>query len=48
MNQSMGHLVYVSIQYRLDAFGFLGGHEVAQDGVLNAGVLDRRAALGWV
>jgi carboxylesterase type B len=33
---------------RLGMFGFLGGSQVAQDGVQNAGLLDQRAALLWV
>lgn len=41
-------MMYVSIQYRLGMFGFLGGSEVADDGVLNAGLLDQRAAIEWV
>jgi len=36
------------MQYRLGIFGFLGGGQIAQDGVLNAGLLDQRAALDWV
>lgn len=48
MNASNGEIIYVSIQYRLGLFGFLGGGEVAQNGVLNAGLLDQRAALDWV
>ena len=46
--QSKGSLIYVSIQYRIGAYGFLGGAEVLADGVANAGLLDQRAALGWV
>ncbi|GAB7354424.1 hypothetical protein MBLNU459_g4915t1 [Dothideomycetes sp. NU459] len=48
VNQSQGGLVYVSIQYRLNAFGFLSSTEVREDGSPNAGLLDQRAALGWV
>ena len=43
-----GNLIYVSIQYRLGIYGFLAGSEIAQNGVLNAGLLDQRAALDWV
>lgn len=43
-----GNMIYVAIQYRLGIFGFLGGSSIAQDGVLNAGLLDQRAALDWV
>lgn len=41
-------MIYVSIQYRLGIFGFLSGSQIAQNGVLNAGLLDQRAALEWV
>ena len=43
-----GNMIYVSMQYRLGMFGFLSGSEVAQNGVLNAGLLDQRAALDWI
>ena len=36
------------MQYRLGIFGFLAGSQIAKDGVLNAGLLDQRAALEWV
>jgi carboxylesterase type B len=48
VNQSMGNLIYVSIQYRLAAFGFLSSNEIRENGAANAGLLDQRAALGWV
>ena len=48
VNQSQGGLIYVSIQYRLDAFGFLSSTEIRENGDANAGLLDQRAALGWV
>ncbi len=48
VNASDGNLIYVSMQYRLGIFGFLSGSQVAQDGALNAGLLDMRAALDWV
>ena len=48
VNQSMGNLIYVAIQYRLAAFGFLSSGEIRNNGVANAGLLDQRAALGWV
>ncbi|KAI1459774.1 alpha/beta-hydrolase [Annulohypoxylon moriforme] len=40
--------VYVAINYRLGAFGFLGGDQVGADGTLNAGLYDQRLALEWV
>lgn len=43
-----GGIIYVSIQYRLGIFGFLGGADVAADGVRNAGLYDQRLALEWV
>jgi len=48
VNVSNGNLIFVSIQYRLGLFGFLGGNEIAKDGSLNAGLLDQRLAVEWV
>lgn len=48
VNASNGGIIYVSIQYRLGVQGFLGGSQIAENGVLNAGLLDQRAALDWV
>lgn len=48
VNASAGGIIYVSIQYRLGIFGFLGGAEVKQNGVQNAGLYDQRLALEWV
>ena len=48
VNQSNSGMIYVSIQYRLASFGFLGNAEVRDDGTANAGLLDQRAALQWV
>ncbi|GAM86419.1 hypothetical protein ANO11243_044330 [Dothideomycetidae sp. 11243] len=41
-------IVYVTIQYRLNAFGFLSSAEVRANGDANAGLLDQRAALEWI
>ncbi|KAK3385245.1 Alpha/Beta hydrolase protein [Podospora didyma] len=41
-------MIFVALNYRLGALGFLSGPEVAADGDLNAGILDQRLALGWV
>lgn len=41
-------MIYVSVQYRLGALGFLAGDDIDQDGTSNAGLLDQRAALEWV
>ncbi|EMC93600.1 hypothetical protein BAUCODRAFT_142062 [Baudoinia panamericana UAMH 10762] len=48
VNAANGSIIYVSIQYRLGLFGFLGGSQIAQNGALNAGLLDQRAAIEWV
>ncbi|KAH8805750.1 Alpha/Beta hydrolase protein [Xylogone sp. PMI_703] len=41
-------MVGVSIQYRLSAFGFLGGKEVLAEGSTNLGYRDQRLALQWI
>lgn len=41
-------LIFVSFEYRLGQFGFLPGSAVKNDGVINAGLHDQRAALRWV
>ncbi|KIK97314.1 hypothetical protein PAXRUDRAFT_766008 [Paxillus rubicundulus Ve08.2h10] len=41
-------VVYVSFNYRLNAFGFLGGKEVQAAGLGNFGLHDQRFALQWV
>lgn len=42
-------MVYVAINYRLGAFGFLSGESFqAEEGVLNAGLYDQRFALQWI
>ncbi|VUC31343.1 unnamed protein product [Clonostachys rosea] len=41
-------MIFVGLNYRLGALGFLSGPEVQQDGDLNAGLLDQRLALQWV
>ncbi|KAJ7259139.1 Alpha/Beta hydrolase protein [Mycena haematopus] len=40
--------IFVTFQYRLGQFGFLPGKQVAQNGLLNAGLWDQRAGLEWV
>lgn len=48
-NVSNGEVVYVAINYRLGAFGFLSGPTMQADGgVANAAFLDQRMALEWV
>ncbi|KAJ7021976.1 alpha/beta-hydrolase [Mycena alexandri] len=46
--QHPGGIVAVSITYRLNLLGFIGGPAVAADGDLNTGLLDQRAGLEWV
>ena len=48
VNQSNPQIVGVSFGYRLNALGFLAGKAVQEDGDLNVGLLDQRAALEWV
>jgi carboxylesterase type B len=48
MFRANGSFVWVSIQYRLGLFGFLAGRDIYDNGELNTGLLDQRAALEWV
>lgn len=48
VHASKGQVIYVEIQYRLGAFGFLAGNAVGKDGNYNVGLLDQRLALEWV
>ncbi|TDL14977.1 carotenoid ester lipase precursor [Rickenella mellea] len=41
-------VIYVSVNYRLNAFGFLPGKEVKAAGIGNIGLRDQRFALEWV
>ncbi|KIM54010.1 hypothetical protein SCLCIDRAFT_137679 [Scleroderma citrinum Foug A] len=41
-------IIYVSFNYRLNVFGFLGGKEVQQAGLGNLGLYNQRMALEWV
>jgi len=41
-------VIYVSANYRLNAFGFLAGKEVKDRGLTNVGLRDQRFALQWV
>ncbi|KAI9799700.1 MAG: hypothetical protein M1825_004435 [Sarcosagium campestre] len=41
-------IIFVSINYRLGAFGFLAGSSMEKEGTLNAGLLDQKLALDWV
>lgn len=48
VSSSNGSVIFVSIQYRLGAYGFLASDAVAKDGSPNAALLDQRAAIDWV
>jgi carboxylesterase type B len=41
-------MILVAVNYRLGAFGFLGGNAVLEDGAANLGLLDQRMGLEWV
>ncbi|KAF4627757.1 hypothetical protein G7Y89_g10394 [Cudoniella acicularis] len=41
-------MIGVSIQYRLSAWGFLGGKEALEGGATNLGFRDQRLALHWI
>ncbi|KAK5661966.1 hypothetical protein OQA88_10077 [Cercophora sp. LCS_1] len=41
-------MIFVSMNYRLPTFGWLGGTTVEREGVPNAGLWDQRAAFQWV
>jgi len=47
-NNNASGVIYVSMNYRLGAFGWLSGPTFQQDGAANAGLLDQRMALEWV
>jgi len=41
-------MVFVQINYRVGAFGFLASEEIRENGDLNVGLLDQQKALHWV
>ena len=41
-------VIFVSLNYRLGAFGWLSGPTFQSDGVANAGLYDQRLALHWI
>lgn len=41
-------IVFVAMNYRLGAFGWLSGPTLQKDGDANAGLLDQRLALEWI
>ena len=44
---SGNNIIFVQLNYRVGAFGFLASENVRKDGDLNAGLLDQRKALHW-
>ena len=46
--QSGMNVVFVNMNYRVGAFGFLASEKIRTDGDLNVGLLDQRKALQWV
>ena len=42
-----GNVIFVNFNYRVGAFGFLASNTIKNDGDLNAGLLDQRAAMNW-
>ncbi|PHH91192.1 hypothetical protein CDD83_1378 [Cordyceps sp. RAO-2017] len=40
--------IFVAVNYRVGAFGFLAGREILKDGSANLGLLDQRMGLEWV
>lgn len=41
-------VIYVSLNYRVSVWGFLGGSEMAANNATNNGILDQRLALEWI
>jgi carboxylesterase type B len=41
-------MIYVSIQNRLEMFGFLAGSEIHENGDANIVLLDQRVVLDWI
>ncbi|KAK4190954.1 putative esterase and lipase [Podospora australis] len=48
VGQSNNNLIFVTINYRLGAYGFLAGSTMERDGLPNAGLHDQRMAFQWV
>jgi carboxylesterase type B len=49
LRHSNNSFIFVNIQYRLGAYGFLGSSEYTKEGgATNAGLLDQRLAMKWV
>ncbi|KAJ9151183.1 Alpha/beta-hydrolase [Pleurostoma richardsiae] len=48
IEQSNNGMIFVAMNYRLGAYGFLAGSTMEKDGLPNAGLWDQRAAFQWV
>ena len=48
IGQSNNAMIFVAMNYRLGAYGFLAGTTMEKDGLPNAGLWDQRAAFQWV
>lgn len=48
MGQSNNGMIFVTMNYRLGAYGFLAGTSMEKEGLPNAGLWDQRAAFQWV
>ncbi|KAJ7061603.1 alpha/beta-hydrolase [Mycena amicta] len=48
MTASAEPFIFATFEYRLGQFGFLAGTAVKNNGALNVGLLDQKAALQWV
>lgn len=49
MRHAKGEFIFVNIQYRLGAYGFVGSKKyVEQGGAPNVGLLDQRFAMEWI
>lgn len=46
-NSFGGGIIYVALNYRLGAFGWLAGPTLQSNGTANAGLHDQRFALEW-
>ncbi|KAI0169237.1 alpha/beta-hydrolase [Hypoxylon sp. FL1284] len=46
--QSDNNMIYVAMNYRVGAYGFLAGTTMEKEGLPNAGLHDQRAAFQWV
>lgn len=48
IGQSGGDIIFVAMNYRLGAYGFLAGTTMEREALPNAGLWDQRAAFQWV